>query len=79
MSGSTTTAPDAVLRAMEDEPGPLPDAVEAAWSDEAAAGEAMVKAIAAWESQTSQEYSTDGLEAACWAFHEHMKEFDHGD
>jgi antirestriction protein ArdC len=27
-------APDAVLRAMEDEPGPLPDAVAAAWADD---------------------------------------------
>ena len=26
--------PDAVLRAMEDEPGPLPDAVAAAWDDD---------------------------------------------
>jgi hypothetical protein len=27
-------APDAVLRAMEDETGPLPDAVAAAWNDD---------------------------------------------
>jgi hypothetical protein len=37
-----------------------------------AADGAMSKAIEAWQSQTSAEWSTDGLEAACWAFHEHM-------
>jgi hypothetical protein len=36
------------------------------------AGEALDAAIAAWNSQTSWDYSSDGLEAACWAFHEHM-------
>lgn len=33
---------------------------------------AMMIAVAAWESQTSWDYSTDGLDAACWAFHQHM-------
>lgn len=40
--------------------------------------EAVRKAISAWESQTSMEFSTDGLEAACWAFHEHMRGTEHG-
>lgn len=36
------------------------------------AGEALDAAIEAWNSHTSWDYSADGLEAACWAFHEHM-------
>ena len=35
-------------------------------------GEAFDKAIEAWNSQTSWDYSSDGLDAACWAFHERM-------
>lgn len=33
---------------------------------------ALAKAVDAWVSQTSWDWSSDGLEAACWAFHEHM-------
>lgn len=33
---------------------------------------ALAKAADAWTSQTSWDWSSDGLEAACWAFHEHM-------
>lgn len=35
---------------------------------------ALEKAADAWRTQTSWDWSSDGLEAACWAFHEHMME-----
>jgi hypothetical protein len=40
--------------------------------DPATAGVAMEKAIAAWGIMTSMEFSTDGIEAACWTFHDQM-------
>ena len=47
---------------------PTPDKSTADTTD----GEAFDKAIEAWNSQTSWDYSSDGLDAACWAFHERM-------
>jgi hypothetical protein len=42
-----TVTPDAVLRAMEDKPGPLPDAAAAAWDD--AIVEGLIRGEAAAE------------------------------
>lgn len=38
---------------------------------------ALAKACDAWAAQTSMDWSSDGLEAACWAFYEHMAAAQH--